>query len=97
MLGCVEGWYDQRLSQRLILQPRVDLNFAAQDVSEDRNGAGLSEAELGLRLRDELRREFAPHIGVSDDRKVGTTARYAREDRDGVQATSLVIGARAWF
>lgn len=97
VLGRIEGWYDERLTQRLILQPRVELNLAAQDVREDRIGAGLSNAELGLRLRYEVRREFAPYIGVSYNRKVGTTARYAREDGNGVQATSLVIGVRAWF
>lgn len=97
VLGRIEGWYDQRLTQRLILQPRVELNLAAQDVCENRVGAGLSNAELGLRLRYEVRREFAPYIGVSYTSKVGSTARYAREDGDGVQATSLVIGVRAWF
>ncbi|HEX7822056.1 copper resistance protein B [Sphingobium sp. AN558] len=97
VLGRVEGYYDQRITQRLILQPRIELNLAAQDVPETRIGSGLSNAELGLRLRYEIRREFAPYIGVSYDRKLGQTADYARADGKDVKATSFVIGVRTWF
>ena len=83
--------------QRLILQPRVELNFAAQDVPENGIGSGLSTAELGLRLRYEIRREFAPYIGVSWERKVGDTARYARDEGDRASSVSFVAGIRSWF
>src|SRR3546814_14227784 len=56
VLARAEGYYDQRITQRLILQPRVELNFAAQDIPQNRIGSGLSTAELGLRLRYEVRR-----------------------------------------
>lgn len=97
VLGRAEATYDLRLSQRLILQPRVELNLAAQDTRETRTGAGLSNAEFGLRLRYEITREFAPYVGVSYDRKVGKTASYARAFGDNPEATSLVFGIRAWF
>lgn len=97
LLGRLEGYYDQRLTQRLILQPRIELNFAAQDVPENRIGSGLSNAELGLRLRYEARREFAPYIGVSWDRKVGATARFARAAGDNPSTKSIVAGVRLWF
>lgn len=97
LLARAEGYYDQRITQRLILQPRIELNFAARDVPGDRIGSGLSNAELGLRLRYEFKREFAPYVGVSYDRKVGDTARYARQDGEHVGSTSLVIGIRSWF
>jgi copper resistance protein B len=97
LLARAEGYYDQRITQRLILQPRIELNFAAQDVPEDRIGSGLSNTELGLRLRYEIKREFAPYVGVSYDRKVGDTASYARQDGEHVGSTSLVIGIRSWF
>lgn len=97
LLGRLEGYYDQRITQRLILQPRAELNFAAQDVPENRIGSGLSNAELGLRLRYELRREFAPYIGVSWDRRFGDTARYARADGDSASSKSIVAGIRVWF
>jgi copper resistance protein B len=97
VLGRLEGYYDQRITQRLLLQPRAELNFAAQDIRANGIGAGLSDIELGLRLRYEIKREFAPYIGVSYDSKIGNTARFARLDGERVKSTSLVFGVRAWF
>jgi len=79
------------------VQPRAEMNFAAQDVREDGIGSGLSEIELGLRLRYEIRREFAPYVGLSWQRKIGDTARFARRDGERVSSTSLVVGMRIWF
>ena len=97
VLGRLEGYYDQRITQNLVLQPRVELNFAAQDVPASGIGSGLSDAELGLRLRYEIKREFAPYIGVSWERKIGDSARFARAAGERVQATSFVVGIRTWF
>lgn len=97
VLGRIEGTYDLRLTQRFVLQPRAELNFAAQDTAETRTGSGLSNAELGLRLRYEIRREFAPYIGVSVDRRFGRTADYARTAGEDVRSTAVVVGLRAWF
>ena len=97
VLGRLGGYYDQRLTQRLILQPRVELNFAAQDVPSSRIGAGLSTAEVGLRLRYEIKRQFAPYVGVSWARKVGQTGRYARADGEDATSAGLVAGIRIWF
>ena len=96
-LGRLEGYYDQRITQHLILQPRVELNFAAQDVPANGIGSGLSDAELGLRLRYEIKREFAPYVGISWERKVGDSARFARTAGERVESTSLVIGIRAGY
>ncbi len=97
VLARIEGYYDQRITQRLILQPRAELNLAAQDVRENGIGSGLSDIELGLRLRYEIEREFAPYLGVSWDRKVGNTARYARAAGENPSAASFVVGIRSWF
>nr|WP_231472138.1 copper resistance protein B [Novosphingobium sp. CECT 9465] len=97
VLGRIEGYYDQRITQRLILQPRVEINLSAQDVPETRIGAGITNAEFGLRLRYELKREFAPYIGISYDRRMGRTADFARADGENVSATSFVLGVRTWF
>jgi copper resistance protein B len=79
------------------LQPRAELNFAAQDTPETLTGSGLSNAELGLRLRYEIRREFAPYVGVSYDRRFGKTADYFRAIGEKPGETSLVIGIRSFF
>ncbi len=97
LLGRAEAWYDQRITQRAILQPRAEFNVAAQDMPGSRIGAGLSTAELGLRLRYEIRREFAPYVGASWERRYGMTARYARESGEDTGGLSLVAGVRAWF
>jgi copper resistance protein B len=97
LLGRAEAYYDQRITQRLVLQPRAELNFAAQDVPENRIGAGLSSAELGLRLRYEIRREFAPYVGVSWERQTGHSARFARRAGEDVGSTSFVVGVRFWL
>ncbi|MDQ3471707.1 MAG: copper resistance protein B [Pseudomonadota bacterium] len=92
-----EGYYDQRIAQRLILQPRAELNFAAQNSREIGVGAGLSDAELGLRLRYDIRREFAPYVGVQYRRAFGDTRRFLREEGEDPDGWSLVTGIRFWF
>jgi copper resistance protein B len=93
----LESWYDQRITQRLVLQPRIELNLSADDVPERGIGKGLSEAELGLRLRYEIEREFAPYVGVSHAHRFGRTARLTRAAGDDARETSLVVGLRFWL
>ena len=97
LLGRLEGYYDQRITQRLILQPRVEFNLSAQDVPENRVGSGLSDAELGFRLRYEVTRRFAPYVGISHEAKTGRTADFARAEGEDPTTTSLVAGVRLWF
>ena len=93
----LEAEYDQRITQRLILQPRVEIDFALQDVEEIGVGSGLSKVEAGLRLRYEFKREFAPYIGVEYNRTFGDTARFARAENEKVGHMSFVVGLRSWF
>lgn len=92
-----EAEYDQRITQQMILQPRIELDLAAQDVPELGIGAGLSRGEAGLRLRYELVPEFAPYVGVSYERALGDTADFARADGEDVGGWSFVLGLRTWF
>ena len=93
----VEAELDQRITQRLILQPRAEVNLAAQDIPELGVGAGLDSVELGLRLRYEFAREFAPYIGVEQESKVGQSADYARAAGEDPSVTNYVLGIRFWF
>lgn len=97
VLGRVEGSYDLRLTQRFILQPRAEVNLAAQDVPDLRLGSGATNVEFGLRLRYDMRREFSPYVGISYDRKLGGTADFARARGEDPEAVSFVVGLRAWF
>lgn len=93
----IEGELDQRITQRLRLTPRAEVNLSAQDVPERGIGAGIDEVELGLRLRYEIVRELAPYIGVEQVWRTGAGARYARAGGDAPSATYLVAGVRFWF
>ncbi|HET9639582.1 MAG TPA: copper resistance protein B [Allosphingosinicella sp.] len=88
---------DLRLTQKLILQPRIELDLAAQDVPEIGIGSGLSTAELGLRLRYEIKREFAPYVGVAYERAFGDTADFRRAVGERRGGWNLLLGVRAWF
>jgi copper resistance protein B len=93
----LEAGYDVLLTQRLIARPEMQLDFAIQDVKEDAVGSGLSSVELGLRLRYEIRREFAPYIGVVWERKVGRTADFIRQRGDAADVLEFTLGIRLWF
>jgi len=89
--------YDLLLTQRLKLQPRLEFNVSANDVPERSIGRGLVDTEAGLRLRYEIRREFAPYVGVRWERLYGDSRDMARDTGSDVSTTSFVIGVRAWF
>ncbi len=89
--------YELLLAQKLILQPSAEINLAAQDTSARGIGSGVNDIELGLRLRYEIRREFAPYIGVNWERKLGQTADIAQREGEDINIPSLVAGIRFWF
>ena len=89
--------YDLYFTQRLILEPRMELNVAFQDVPEFGIGSGLSELELGGRLRYEIRRKLAPYVGLSWSRSFGDTESFARAAGEEVSAGSMVAGVRIWY
>jgi copper resistance protein B len=89
--------YDQRITQKLIVQPRAEFNLAASKDRARDEGAGLMDFDLGVRVRYEIRREFAPYLGISWNRKTGDTADLARAAGEEVGSTSLVTGIRIWF
>jgi copper resistance protein B len=92
-----EAEYDQRITQRLLLQPRIELDLAAQEIPEIGFGSGLTSAEAGLRLRYEFAREFAPYIGVEYERAFGGTADFLRMAGEDPSGWEGVVGVRAWF
>ena len=93
----IEGSYDQRITQRLILQPRIEAEFAAQNIPEREIGAGITKVESGLRLRYEIAPEFAPYVGIEYEAKTGETADIARANGEDPAGLKAIIGLRAWF
>lgn len=93
----LEGDYDILLTNRLILQPTAELNVYGKNDPQRGIGSGLANTEAGLRLRYEIRREFAPYIGVTWNRTYGNTADYARDEGEDRSEARLVLGVRLWF
>ena len=92
-----EANYDLLFTQRLILRPVIKANFYGRDDPERAIGSGLSDVELGLRLRYEVQRQFAPYIGVSMKQRYGRTADLVRAAGEKVRDAQVVAGVRIWF
>lgn len=92
-----EAEYDLRITQKLILQPRVEIDLSAQDIPELSIGAGLSEASVGLRLRYQLTPLVAPYIGVEYEHGFGKTRDFRRAEGDKADGLNFLAGIRFWF
>lgn len=93
----LETEYDLLLTNRLVLQPLVELDVYGKSDPERGIGAGLSTIDVGLRLRYEIRRELAPYVGVEWNRQIFGTADLARAAGDDTGAAALLLGVRLWF
>ena len=93
----VEAEYEVLLTNRLILQPLIEIDVSGKEDPLRGVGTGLSTVEAGLRLRYEFTRRFAPYIGVSRERAFGGTADYRREHGEEIDDTRVVAGLRLWF
>lgn len=93
----LEAEYELLITQRLVLQPLIEVNLAAQDVDELDIGAGITDIELGLRLRYEIRREIAPYIGLAYERDLFETAAIRRRHGKDIDSLAFVAGLRLFF
>ena len=93
----LDAEYDLLLTQKLILQPKVETNIYGKSDTAHGLGSGLSDVSMALRLRYEMRREFAPYIGVEWAGKFGGTADYARDAGQETTEVRAVAGVRFWF
>jgi copper resistance protein B len=93
----LDAEYDILLSQRLVLQARLETELAAQDAPKYDVGAGFTGWETGLRLRYEISRKFAPYLGVSWEEALGETADIVRAEGESASKLAFVAGARIWF
>jgi copper resistance protein B len=92
-----EAEYDLRITQKLILQPRGEIDLSLQDIPELGIGAGLSEAAVGARLRYQITPLFAPYVGVEYERAFGDSADFRRNEGEDAGGFNLLAGVRVWF
>ena len=95
--GKLQASYDLLITQRLILQPQIELNLYSKADPARLVGAGFSDIDTGLRLRYEISRKFAPYLGVVYQGKFGQTANFARQAGESTGDFRFVLGARVWF
>ena len=88
----LDAEYEALITQKLILTPSFEADLYTKDDPQMRTGSGLSSIDVGLRLRYEFVREFAPYIGVTWEKNFGTAKTY-----NPVDETSLLVGIRFWF
>lgn len=93
----VEAEYELLLTNRLILQPVVEVTFTGRDDPARGVASGLSSSEAGLRLRYEFTRKFAPYVGLVHERAHGGTADLRRDAGEPARDTRWVVGLRTWF
>jgi copper resistance protein B len=93
----VSGELELFMTQRLILQPKIEFDLYGKDDPENSLGSGLADSEIGLRLRYEIRREIAPYLGVVWTRSYGETADFGRAAGEDVDELRFVAGLRVWF
>ena len=84
-------------TQRLIWQPRFETELAAQADEEFGVEPGVSDAELGLRLRYEISREFAPYVGVAYRQSFGVTRDRVLREGGEPNEVQFIVGVRMWF
>ena len=89
--------YELLLTNRLALQPLVEVNLYGRTIAERGIGAGVSSFDAGMRIRYELRREFAPYLGVTWHGRFGETARFAEAAGESTGGRRFVVGLRLWF
>ena len=93
----VQGSYDLMLTQRLIAQPELEMNFYTKQDPAREIGTGLSDIDTGIRLRYEFTRKFAPYVGFAYDGTYGSTATFARQAKESVANPRFVFGIRLWY
>jgi copper resistance protein B len=97
LAGKLEASYDLLITQRLILQPQIELNVCSKADPARLVGAGFSDIDTGIRLRYEFDRKLAPYLGVVYEGKFGQTASLARQAGESTGDVRFVVGVRVWF
>jgi copper resistance protein B len=95
--GRVTANYDLLITQRLIAQPELEMNFYSKRDPQRNLGTGLSDLDTGVRLRYEISRKFAPYVGFAYTRKFGDTATFSRQVGEAISDPRFVFGFRVWY
>jgi copper resistance protein B len=95
--GRITGSYELLLTQRLIAEPEMEMNFYSKDDPARKIGAGLSDIDTGARLRYEFSRKLAPYVAFAHSQTYGNTATYSRRAGETTSDSRFVFGLRLWY
>ncbi|MCP5179587.1 MAG: copper resistance protein B [Pseudomonadales bacterium] len=93
----LEITYELLLTQRVVLQARGEANAWTGTDRQLASGRGISDGNVGLRLRYEFSRQFGLYAGVEHSTSWGTTARLRRDSGAHAKTTRWIGGLRFWF
>lgn len=97
LTAAIDVEYEWLFTQSLVMQFKTGLELAPDDVPARELAAGFTHFESALRLRYELRPQFAPYLGVEWSRALGDTADLADARGEDDDDFLLVVGLRVWF
>jgi len=95
--GRITTSYDLLITQRLIAQPELQMDFYSKSDSQRLTGTGLSDIDTGIQLRYDFSRKFAPYVGFAYNGKFGGTATFARRAGESVLNSGFIFGFRVWY
>jgi len=95
--GRITTSYDLLITQRLIAQPELQMDFYSKSDSQRLTGTGLSDIDTGIQLRYDFSRKFAPYVGFAYNGKFGGTATFARRAGESVLTSGFIFGFRVWY
>lgn len=91
------AYYDLLITNRLILQPRAELNVYGKADRGRGTGSGVSDLDAGLRLRHEITRKLAPYVAVTYTGRFFQSGRFTRQDGESTDDVRFTFGLRTWF
>ena len=93
----IDAEYELMFTQKLILSPELETTLYSLNAPKYEQGSGLAKIDAGLRLRYEIRREFAPYIGINWAKKYGNTADISRRNGGDIETLQWLAGIKVWF
>lgn len=93
----IESEYEFHVTQRLMFEPRIEIELSGQEVLEENLGDGLTNITSSVRFRYEFTPEFSPYLGVENQNHVGSTRDLLRSTGEKTSQTFFVFGLKLWL
>ena len=92
MAARLEIAYQHWFTQKLSLTPDFEANFYSEDDPERDIGSGLSDLDLGLRVRYQIIKGVLPYTGITWKGNFGNTADMIKSKGEDTSDLRLMLG-----